>query len=223
MDNCLVVCSQTLDGVPGHLADVIQDAFVIAVDGGLNHLQKMKIKPSLWVGDGDSTKAQAIKSLKCSRLKLPVSKDYSDLEYALHAAGKAFLNGDWDGTLILIGAQGGRFDHEIGNWLVAQRWLEDLSQAVGVENCPGLVSYGVHGMWLATMNEVMFHQPKKKLFTVFSPGRTTRVSITGAKYKLKNKILAHASTGVSNEGLGKAVQVKISSETTAPVFVVFPN
>ncbi|MBI3544513.1 MAG: thiamine diphosphokinase [Deltaproteobacteria bacterium] len=223
-ENCLIVCSQSLEGVPGHVAAAIEDSFVIAVDGGLSHFKKIKLKPALWVGDGDSASKTDLKKLKCRKVKLPRAKDYSDLEYALHLAGKAFLEGEWEGDIVLLGAQGGRFDHDIGALLSVQHWMEDMARATGVARCPGVVSYGPHGMWLAVMNEVAFHQPKGAPFSVLALGRGPRLTISGARYKLKAGALDHASMGLSNEGLGKTVLVRAhQTANPVPVFVLFPT
>ncbi|MBI3557413.1 MAG: thiamine diphosphokinase [Deltaproteobacteria bacterium] len=226
-DNCLIVCSHSLAGVPGHVAEIVQDAFSIAVDGGLKHFRKLKLKPMLWVGDGDSISRGEVGKLKCKKIRLPKAKDYSDFEYALHLAGKAFLDGEWEGNVVLVGAQGGRFDHELGNLLVVQTWMQDLARAAGPDNCPGLVSYGPRGMWIATMSQLEFQQPRGQLFSVMCLEQSPKITITGAKYQLKRGVLDHASRGLSNEGVGKTVQIRVEqlprTDRVTPVFVIFPR
>jgi thiamine pyrophosphokinase len=226
-ENCLLLCSKPLDGVPGHVAEVIEDAFTIAVDGGLTHARKLGVKPALWVGDADSVKRDELKKANCRRVKLPRAKDYTDLEYALHLAGKAFLEGNWEGNVVLLAAQGGRLDHEIGNMLVVQRWLQDLSAAVGPDQCPGLVSYGASGMWIAGLSQVAFHGRKGELFSVITFGSQLRFTITGARFTIKNRPFEHASMGISNLGIGKTVVVSAHQPVaeggqSTPFFVMFP-
>ena len=226
-DNCLIVCSHSLAGVPGHVADIVQDAYSIAVDGGIKHFRKLKLKPMLWVGDGDSASRAEVGRLKCKKIRLPKAKDYSDFEYALHLAGKGFLDGEWEGNVVLVGAQGGRLDHELGNMLVVQSWMQDLARAAGPDNIPGLVSYGPRGMWIATMSELEFHQPRGQIFSVMAFEQSPKITISGAKYKLTRSVLDHASRGLSNEGIGKAVQIRVEqlpkTDRYTPVFVIFPK
>lgn len=240
--NCLIVCPRPLERAPGELAEVIGEAFVIAVDGGLTNVLGLGLVPSLWVGDGDSVKAGALGKARCPKLKLPRSKDYTDLEYALHVAGSAFLDGLWEGNVVLLGAQGGRFDHDIGTMLSVQSWLQELAVAVGPDRCPGLVSYGAHGMWIATVSQAAFERKKGAIFSVVTFGGEPRLSITGAKYNVRKKSLDHASMGLSNEGTGKMVVVHVHppvrqspgsgrrrataagvAEKPAPVFVMVPE
>lgn len=225
--NCLMVCPNPLEGVPGQVADIIGDAFCVAVDGGLAHFKKLKLKPQLWVGDADSVRPADLKKGKFTRVKLSRNKSYTDLEYALHLAGQAFLEGHWEGNVILVGAQGGRFDHDIGNLLAVHRFLQDLAATVGVERCPGVGSYGRHGLWIATVSDVAFHQPKKEIFSVVMFEQGPKLTITGAKYNLKKKPLEHASMGLSNEGLGKTVQVLVhqnpNAERLVPAFIFLPG
>lgn len=213
-----------MEGVPGYVAELLDDVFAIAVDGGLEHFAKLRLKPEIWVGDGDSLKKPALlKKMKGQRIKLSRAKAYTDLEYALHVAGKAFLEGHWDGTVVVLGAQGGRLDHELGNMLAVQRFLEDLSEAVGQQGCPAVVSYGAHGMWLATLNEADFRQARGKLFSVLTLDPTLKLTIAGAKYNVRNKRFDHGSTGLSNEGIGRVVKIKLAQGARSPAFVLFPH
>lgn len=230
--NCLVICSQSLAGVPPELATALEDAFIVVVDGGLSHLKLARgpidLGPDLWVGDGDSLKGgfRALKGdFEC--VKLPRAKDYSDLEYALHLVGVAFLERQWQGELILLGAQGGRFDHEVANLIVAQRFLLDLAAAVGAPKCPSISSYGARGMWIASLSKVQMVIPKGELFSVLSFDPKAKITVQGAKYNARNQVFEHGAHGLSNQGLGKRVTVKLSGSSgkknvSGPVFVVFP-
>ncbi len=86
---------------------------VIAVDGGIRHLEKLGIKPDYWLGDMDSSSSLYvdeffIKDVKVE--KLPVKKDMSDSDYAV---SKALSLGAKDITM--IGGIGSRFDHSLFN------------------------------------------------------------------------------------------------------------
>lgn len=80
---------------------------VIAVDGGLDHCEKMKIIPYKIVGDLDSVSAQTLKKYPhVPLLKYPREKDESDLELAIDD----LLNEDVD-FITLFGVLGKRVDH----------------------------------------------------------------------------------------------------------------
>lgn len=230
---CVVVCPLELGRGKSRLARSLRASFAIAVDGGLAHMKTLGLEPALWVGDADSVKPNAVKSLSCPRLMLPRSKDYTDLEYALHAAGSAYLDGAWSGELLLLGAQGGRLDHELGNMMAVGRWLEDMAQAVGVEGCPSVTCHGPRGFWVATVNSVSFNRAKGEVFSILVFGRSPSLTITGARYTLKDGQLDHSTSGISNEGLGCQVVVKVTSNRTrtrprrseipVAVFVMMPE
>ena len=80
---------------------------IIAVDGGLNHCEKMGIEPSLIVGDFDSVSDQTLKKYADVPLrKYPAEKDESDLELAINE----MLDQGVD-SLALFGVLGKRIDH----------------------------------------------------------------------------------------------------------------
>ncbi|MDO4772620.1 MAG: thiamine diphosphokinase [Bacillota bacterium] len=87
--------------------------FVIAVDGGIRHLEKLGIQPDLWVGDMDSSKALGIsedfiKGVNMERLS--EKKDMSDTDYAVSRALELGA-----GEITLIGGIGSRLDHSLFN------------------------------------------------------------------------------------------------------------
>lgn len=229
LQNCLIACPLAIDGpaLEALPMEALANALTIAVDGGLEHFETLGREPDAWAGDGDSLAADVKKRTakqKFPRMMLKSDKNYSDLEYALHFAGEALLAGQWQGDLILIGAQGGRFDHELGNVLAVERWLKDIASSAGLENCPNVYSYGDHGVWIATASRVEFEQPKGSKFSVFAFDSTTRMTVNGAKYSIKAKPFEHATHGLSNLGNGKKVTVQVAAQKSAvqPAFIVFP-
>lgn len=230
LQNCLIVCPMAVDSpaLQSLPMEALSNALTIAVDGGLQHFEMLGREPDAWAGDGDSITADVKRRTakqKFPRMMLKADKTYSDLEYALHFAGEALLAGQWQGDLIIIGAQGGRFDHDLGNILAVERWLKDIAPGTGSENCPNVYSYGAHGVWIAATAELQFDAPKGATFSVFAFDASTKISIKGAEYGLKAKALEHATHGVSNKGKGKTVTVQVAAAKGAvqPAFVVFPN
>lgn len=87
--------------------------FVIAVDGGIRHLEKLGVKPDLWVGDMDSSKALRVSKDLLDGVKverLSEKKDMSDTDYAVSRALELGAK-----EITLIGGIGSRLDHSLFN------------------------------------------------------------------------------------------------------------
>lgn len=90
------------------LADVI-----IAADGGLTHIENLKLAPNLLIGDLDSvTPDQVINAIEsgCEVRRYKVDKDETDLELALLAA--VDMNCE---KITITAALGGRLDQTLSN------------------------------------------------------------------------------------------------------------
>lgn len=64
--------------------------FIVAIDGGYDHLAKLKIKPNILIGDFDSYTGsiEEVDNIIC----LPTEKDLTDFEYTLNYLNDNFLN-----------------------------------------------------------------------------------------------------------------------------------
>jgi len=72
------------------LKDLAARSVLIGVDGGLNSIIGLGLKPEWAVGDFDSVNPEIMKRLtrETKILRFPVEKDYTDIELALNLAGK---------------------------------------------------------------------------------------------------------------------------------------
>jgi thiamine pyrophosphokinase len=90
-----------------------QPVFIIAVDGGLKHLNALNFLPDLLIGDLDSIDPNdiiALKERKIEIIKYPGKKNESDLELAVqYSVNKGF------NKIVIVGALGGRVDHTLVN------------------------------------------------------------------------------------------------------------
>jgi thiamine pyrophosphokinase len=97
--------------------------YVVAVDRGLDALTALGLTPDLFVGDGDSARAELVAGLDPQRTRvvtLPVHKDVSDLEAAfdqLTAMG-------FSGPVVVLAGLGGRLDHLLFNLQLAGRYMQ---------------------------------------------------------------------------------------------------
>lgn len=87
--------------------------YLIAVDGGLNHLEPIGRLPHLLIGDLDSVTPAQVEQAKTHGAKVeqyPIAKNETDLELGLLAAHKLGHR-----ELVVIAALGGRLDQTLGN------------------------------------------------------------------------------------------------------------
>lgn len=102
--------------------------YVVAVDGGLNHLVELDIKPDMFLGDFDSVKEKSLQQAKQWEIitkEFPAKKNNTDSELALSTV---FSNGfifNQIGAKPVIGflaAFGKRYDHLLSNQLLAKKF-----------------------------------------------------------------------------------------------------
>ncbi len=105
------------------------DCYIISCDGGLRHIDNLKITPSILIGDFDSVDSDLMQKYNyVEKLKYPTDKDYTDTELAIvHAIQKGFCKA------IIYGATGGRLDHTLGNVFLLKK-AYDLGINVSIED-----------------------------------------------------------------------------------------
>ncbi|MBN1934475.1 MAG: thiamine diphosphokinase [Anaerolineae bacterium] len=89
---------------------------VMCADGGANHASALGIVPEVLIGDLDSVLPNLRVTLEAQGTRVlayPSNKDETDLELALLYAVE---QGATD--VVVLGALGGRIDHELGNFLL---------------------------------------------------------------------------------------------------------
>lgn len=90
--------------------------FIIAADGGAQHVLRMGFTPHVVIGDMDSLTQEQVERLKqagCRFLTYPTRKNETDAELALLYAVKQGAD-----QIIILGASGGRIDHTLANVLL---------------------------------------------------------------------------------------------------------
>lgn len=173
-----------------------EESFCIAVDGGLDLIQKLNIVPDLIIGDMDSLESDGILAYfaqnKAVRIKrLPVEKDDTDMLAAIREgleAGCDFFE--------LYGALGGRVDHTLANIQCLQFLLNH--GAYGVLYGKGQRIELVQNSRICFSKE-MYRQNRR--LSVFAFGRDAcGVTEKGLKYTLDNVIVrTDFPIGISNE------------------------
>ena len=172
--------------------------YLLAADGGLRHLEKLKLRPHGILGDFDS-----LGYTPEGAEVFPVEKDDTD---AMLAARKGLELGYRE--FLFYGAlDGPRLDHTVANFQTLQ-FLADH----------GATGYLVGRDYLVTVvkNEtIVFSEQAEGILSLFCLGADARgVTIRGLHYELENGILTPGfPLGVSNHFTGKkaAVEVKDGS------------
>jgi len=223
---------------------IYKDKFLIAVDGGINHIYKYfpKIKVDLHIGDMDSCDSKALENLNIEKtIKFPVEKDYSDYDLALEEAHILGYN-----NFIVFAAFAGRRDHFISNYetsiYFASKGLNKQSKnlfsilhkdvvtdidppEIEEETIPCCFSPIIligknENMYFLNSSTKFKFNPETKLSLFAGTEKVKHLSIKGFKYKLMDsELFRNHPLGLSN----RAVDEKQLIEFTKGVLVVIEN
>jgi thiamine pyrophosphokinase len=180
--------------------------YLIAADGGANHLLKMGILPEILIGDLDSIDEDTLFDLTSAEVEIKQyseDKDETDIELALRYAVELRPS-----AILIVGALGGRLDQTLANLsiLTDPTLLGiDIRMDDGVEEaffCRASSSKGgqaeVHGRGEDTVSLIPWH------------GSVEGVATEGLQWPLYGETLFPSkSRGISNVMLGASASVKI--------------
>ena len=174
--------------------------YVVAVDGGLRHLESVGCVPDFTLGDFDSLGyVPEGRNVEVH----PVHKDKSDLELALD-----FAQAEGYGEVVAYGALGGRPDHTVAALQTCARFAESgmTVTLVGLDCAVRiLVGPGEFSLPLLERGTVSVFSA-----TDMSEGVTER----GMEYPLEHVRLSNRTTlGLSNELKGRPASVSIERGT----------
>lgn len=196
------------------LLDCAQDAeVVIAADSGVKVARAHGLSIHFVVGDLDSVSDGDLAWAKAEGaeiVRVPKDKDFTDLELALDRACDAAVD-----RIIVMGVEGGRIDHELGNWAVL---CAPRAQLVEIATSGGTVLV-LHG---DLVNTVEVTGTAGDVVSILAKnGEATGVTTTGLRWPLDEAtMLPTSSLGVSNELTGEAATISVGSGT---VLVARPN
>jgi thiamine pyrophosphokinase len=183
-----------------------QATAIVAVDGGLSHLQRLGITPDYLIGDLDSlTAAQktAVTEANIQQISYSPQKDETDLELALLFACEQFP----DAEIIVAGGFGGRLDQTLANLLLLAH--PDL------QNHPIRLLTRYQRAWLLTPAASPAHIEGKigDLVSLLPLGGDVTISKTdGLEWSLhEEKLTFGPARGVSNRLTAVSATVAISS------------
>lgn len=205
MGRCIIVGAGEFNA---KFLKIEQDDYIIAADGGYEHLKKEHIKPDILIGDMDSVKKQ-VKGI--SVIQLPCEKDDTDTLAAIRLGLEKGYH-----EFILHGMLGGRIDHTIANIQCLQFLKKNDAHGV---------LYGKDSYIQLIHNERLdFPDTMQGTVSVFSISEEAKgVTETGLKYSLENEMLSGSfPIGISNEFTGEASSISVQ-EGSLLVCVVLSN
>ena len=199
MKKCVIFCAGEFD----KLAAPVEDAFVIAADGGYAHTKKLGLQPDAVLGDFDS-----LGYVPSDAVVHPVEKDDTDCMLAIRAGLEAGCT-----DFVIYGAlDGPRLDHTLAN-------LQSL-QYLAANGARGTL-VGLRNIVITVKDEtVAFPAEFTGTVSVFCMGAPARgVTIRGLKYALENGTLTPAyPLGVSNSFVGTESRIAVEKGCVLVLF-----
>jgi len=197
----LILLAGDLTPTP-RLLGQIDGARVIAADAGIRHAATLGLVPELWIGDFDSAPQNALRSYSAiPRQQHPADKDATDGALAIDAA--LLMGAD---RIILTGAFGGRMDHAMAHLL--------QMTALAQKGTDIMATSGHEEAWPIVPGHKRLDLPAGATFTICGFSPLEGVTLTGAKWPLKNRDIPFGSTlGVSNIATGNALEVSVKKGT----------
>ena len=193
MEKCVIFCAGGFDG----LAEPISDGdFVMAADGGLQHIQKIELEPDGILGDFDS-----LGYIPAGAKVFPVEKDDTDSMLAVRRGLEMGYH-----HFVLYGAlDGPRLDHTIANFQTLQ-FLADhgaTGYLIGLTTVATVVKNGA----------IAFPDDAEGIISVFCMGADAKgVTIRGLQYPLtEGTLTAGFPLGVSNHFIGEKCQISVKN------------
>lgn len=193
-DHAVLVANAPLRWTPRLTALATGAEPLLAADGGANHLARIGLRPLLVIGDLDSITQATRDWIGEDRLVHRPNQDRTDLDKALeHAFDEVRVH-----QLTVLGALGGRPDHDQGNLgLLARLGLGERLVFVG-DDFRVLAISGQAGLSAET--------GETWSFWTYDPG--VRVTIGGVRWPLKDAAIeAGGRPSISNEATSETVRI----------------
>lgn len=183
---------------------------IIAVDKGLEIVNKLQIEPNYIIGDFDSVNEKVLNKYKNKNIPityLKPEKDFTDTHMGLK---KSIEIGSNDVTI--IGAIGTRLDHVLANIHILKETLNNNIQAK-------LVNENNQIMLIKGKNVINKNNDYKYLSIIPLTTEIKGVTLKGLKYLLENANLnIGESIGVSNEQINNTATIEINEGIAILIF-----
>jgi len=173
---------------------------ILCADGGANRARERGIVPDFIVGDLDSILPETRAAFAPAQFIHRPSQDATDLEKTLQFAVEQKIQ-----QVLLLGVTGLRFDHQIGNLNIAEKFCDRL----GIEMHD---DFGV-GVFLQTREREAHLRLAAfvgQQISLFAFRRAEGIVTAGLKYPLQDEALEWAvRDGLSNETIAEQVEIRL--------------
>ncbi len=170
--------------------------YIIAADGGLAHCHYYNLSPDCLIGDLDSYNPRQAVSLAEERIVRVPDQNRTDLQKALAYAGGLDPAG-----VMIIGALGGRADHNLANLIIFNNHNDSWP----------LTLYDDYGCFkLLDPGENRLADPPGTIISLFTFSGARGVRTRGLKYALQNETIDVSFTGLSNVVSEQPASVSLS-------------
>ena len=175
---------------------------LVAVDGGLRTCRAARLRPDLFIGDGDSLRQKAPTDIPT--VVYPRDKDFSDLAGALTELRKRKVQ-----LVTVAGLTGGRLDHE---------WANLMELGSGSRAFAGLVAPTHRGTVVITSHGCKAVTVRDRTFSIFALNGAATVTLRGSRWELQRRRLRPGSQGLSNR-TGTELDLTVHTGTVALVLL----
>ena len=182
---------------------ISKDYKVIAADGACNYLKKYNISADFIIGDFDSSclnDANDLIKRNGKIFRFNSDKDYTDGQLALKFAIENGYN-----NIIIIGALGGRVDHEFENFRLLHSGINNCNITIANDDCKIFLVYDtveIKSDIGATVSLIPYTD------------KVTVEFMEGFKYEARNtafdRLNALGNSGVSNIIINENAKIKVS-------------
>lgn len=165
--------------------------FIIACDGAADKLIQRNIVPQLIIGDLDSLSQETFEKYKDITLKVS-RQDNTDLMKAIEwciESGRKKVH--------ILGANGGREDHTIGNLFAITSYATKLH----------LKLYTDTGFFVALAKSKELKTYKGQQVSLFPQPLSMKITTKGLKFPLENRSLPYIHSGTLNEAEGQTIKL----------------
>jgi len=174
----------------------------MAADGGLKHINKLKLQPALVIGDMDSISASDLDIAEYQQteiIRFNKDKDQTDLELAIQAAMQRGYR-----EILIVAGLGGRLDQTIANLL--------LMLNPDFKKCRITFDDGVEEVFLAKGIQEICGSTGDIVSFIPLEGNCEGVTTENLKYPLLGETLQQYKTrGVSNEMTAARATISIQN------------
>ena len=173
---------------------------IVCADGGANRARERDLVPDFIVGDLDSILPETRAAFPQTQYIHRPNQDATDLEKTLQFAIEQGMQ-----KVLLVGITGLRFDHQICNLNIAEKFCDRL--AIEIHD-----DFGVGTFLNAARREMSlrFEAFVGQQISLFAFRRAEGIVTEGLKYPLQNEGLEWAvRDGLSNEATGSEVKIRL--------------